>query len=502
MIRSRPMPLHMMSRPPDPEALDSERRSWRWLDWAALPTRARLVVLVLAIDFLAALVSFGLVVVNARSAVKVEMRAALASIEVIVSDTIGLAQSDSPARLLRTLELRVQGLRHVRVTVFDAQGTQVDRSKPRSRRDEHVAPRWFAALIAPTPQRDELPIVAQDERIGTALITTEPRDEIDEVWGYAVSLSFASLCLNLGLLGALYIAFGRVLAPLRQLADGLTQLERHDYTVRLALPASRELAVIAERFNSVAEALSEARAANGRLNRQLLTAQDDERRRTALELHDEFGPCLFALEANAASVSRLAQGAGQPDRIKLAARAEEISIIVGQVQTLNRDLLNRLRPHALGQVPLAECLQLLLRNFRSRHSGTMFQGSFEGLARGYGDLVDLTVFRCIQESMTNAVRHGEAGTVRVEAGEVPGSHALVVVIRDDGTGLPVAHLTSQKAELDGGLRGGIGLSGMRERVEALSGTIYLDNAAPGTVVRIVIPLDPERTEVASPIVTA
>ncbi|MBO1020256.1 HAMP domain-containing protein [Methylobacterium sp. SD274] len=487
----------MTLSPPGPPPVEPAKRASPRLRWASLPTRARLVVLVLAIDLLAAVVSFSLIVVNARSAVQVEMQATLANIELVVADTIGLAQSASPASLLRTLELRVQDLRHVRVAVFDAEGGKVALANPRARRESHLAPHWFAALIAPTPQRDELPIVAQGQRIGTALITTEPLDEIDEVWGYTVSLSLASLCLNLGLLGALYIAFGRVLAPLTQLADGLTQLERHDYTVRLDPPASRELAIIAERFNSVAEALSEARAANGRLNRQLLTAQDDERRRTALELHDEFGPCLFALEANAASVTRMAQAESQPDRAKLTARADEISAIVGQVQGLNRDLLNRLRPHALGQVPLAECLQLLLRNFRSRHSETVFEGRFTDLARGYGDLVDLTVFRCIQESMTNAVRHGEARHVTAEVSESHASDALRVEIRDDGTGLA----EKRTSDLDGGFRGGIGLSGMRERVEALSGTFHLDNAAPGTVVRIVIPLDPERTEDTSPIVS-
>lgn len=65
----------------------------------------------------------------------------------------------------------------------------------------------------------------------------------------------------------------------------------------------------------MAQALAETRAANSRLNRQLLSAQDDERRRTALELHDEFGPCLFALEANAASVIRMAEAEAPPSAI-------------------------------------------------------------------------------------------------------------------------------------------------------------------------------------------
>jgi two-component system sensor histidine kinase UhpB len=472
-----------------PIAAQARRRASPWAGW---PTRTRMIVAVLAIDALAALVSCGIIVLNARSAVNVETTASLAIAESLVAETLDPAQSAAPESLLQTLDLRFQALRHVRVAVLDTQGRNVRFAQGRLRRERHEAPAWFAALIAPDPRRHELPILANGRRIGTALITTEPLDEIDEVWGYAVSLSLASLCLNVALLVALYVALSRVLAPLDQVADGLIQLERRDYAVRLDPPASRELAIITERFNSLAGALEEARAANGRLNRQLLTAQDDERRRTALELHDEFGPCLFALEANAASVTRIAEAAAAPDRARLAARAGDIAAIVGQVQALNRDLLNRLRPHGLGQVPLADCLHLLIRDFARRHPGTAFAGTFEGLARGYGDLVDLTVFRCIQESMTNAVRHGRAPNVRAEA-HVEGGAArpmLHIRVHDDGVGLASSH----------GI--GLGLSGMRERVEALSGTFLLDNAAPGTVVRISIPLDPERGEETGPIVPA
>ncbi|MEA1832511.1 ATP-binding protein [Methylobacterium durans] len=451
--------------------------------WAGLPTRTRLIAVVLAIDVVAALVSCAVIVLNARSAVTVETRASLATVELLVADTIRLAEDSPSERVLQTLDLRFQALRHVRVSVFDEAGRKVGVALTRIRSDKHMAPAWFARLIAPEIQEHVLPISVAGQRIGTAQIVTEPLDEIDEVWGYAVALSVTTFCINAAMLAALFLALGRVLAPLGSLAEGLTQLERHDYTARLEPPNSRELAVIADRFNGVAEALTEARSANGRLNRQLLTAQDDERRRTALELHDEFGPCLFALEANAASVGRLARSPNGPDPEKLAARAADISMIVGQVQTLNRDLLNRLRPHALGEVPLNECLNLLLRDFARRHPATAFTGQFEDLARGYGDLVDLTLFRCIQESMTNAVRHGQAAHVTAQARETV-RHTIEVTVRDDGAGLPPDH------------RIGLGLSGMRERVEALDGTFELDNAAPGTVVRITIPADAERGEEA------
>ena len=456
---------------------DRRRAGFRpWADWS---TRARLVAVVLFIDALAALVSCGVIVLNARNAVRVETRASLATVESLVADTIRLSDTASPDTLLQTLDLRFKTLRHVRVAVLEADGDQVGKPMPRHR-SEREAPRWFADLIMPPIERHTLPIVVNGQTLGTAQITTQPMDEIDEIWGYARALSMTTLAINAAMLIALYLALGRILAPLQRLGDGLTQLEHHDYTARLEPPGARELAVIAARFNKVAAALSEVRAANGRLNRQLLTAQDDERRRTALELHDEFGPCLFALEANAASIARIASGGAEPNRDKLAARAAEISAIVGQVQTVNRELLNRLRPHGLGQAPLATCLDLLLRGFGQRHPGTTFVGRFDGLARGYGDLVDLTVFRCVQESATNAVRHGSATRVEAEATEADGR--LHVTIRDDGTGIPREHRT------------GLGLSGMRERVEALDGTFALDNAGPGAIVQITIPVPPERVD--------
>ena len=151
---------------------------------------------------------------------------------------------------------------------------------------------------------------------------------------------------------------------------------------------------------------------------------------------------------------------------------------MAQVQTVNRELLNRLRPHGLGQAPLATCLDLLLRGFAQRHPAIAFVGRFDGLARGYGDLVDLTVFRCVQESATNAVRHGGATQVEAEAGEADGR--VQATIRDNGSGVPAEHGT------------GLGLSGMRERVEALGGSFALDNGGPGAIVRITIPVPPEQ----------
>ncbi len=455
--------------------------------WSGRPMRARLMVVVVLIDLVAAAISGAVIIHKARSATEVETAASLAVVEPLVAETLQALQDAPLPGLFRTLALRFQGLRHVRVTLLDA-ANQPAGTGPRHE-GRRRAPGWFAALIAPPAQRHEVPLVLRGARIGTALVTAEPSDEIDEVWGYALALGLTGLSLSLAMLAILYVAFGRILSPLAQLAAGLTRLEQQDYGARVDRPDTRELAVIAARFNRLAEALGAARAANLRLHRRLLTAEEDERRRTALELHDEFGPCLFALEANSSSIARIATTLDEPARGRLTQRTDDIAAIVKRVQTINRALLNRLRPAGLGQVPLARCLELLVREAARHHPEIAVEGRFAPLKDGYGDLVDLTVYRCVQEGLTNALRHAGAERVSVAvAEEADGSVRLAV--EDDGAGLGPDRGDDRT--------GGRGLAGMRERVEALGGRLALVPRVPGTALRIVLPAGPETPEEASP----
>src|SRR5207245_10000639 len=134
-------------------------------------------------------------------------------------------------------------------------------------------------------------------------------------------------------------------------ARGLADLELRNYRVRLARPPARELAAIIDRFNALAAALEAARTENEALNHRLIAAQDDERRRTALELHDEVGPSLFGLKANASSIASAAATLPEKDRQVIAERLRDTVAIVAHLQAINRSMLERLRPMALRHVP-------------------------------------------------------------------------------------------------------------------------------------------------------
>ena len=242
-------------------------------------------------------------------------------------------------------------------------------SRQDAKRTRSPAPAWFEALIAPPVERRELPVVANGQRIGSVLITGVADDEIAEAWENFVALTAGGVGLNVAMIVILFLLFGRVLAPLTNLARGLRDLEGRNYRVRLARPDARELGAIADRFNSLAQALDMLRAENNELNRRLITAQDDERRHTALELHDEVGPCLFGLKANAASIATLAdERPGAP--AGLAERARDMLAIIDHLQTINRSLLNRLRPMALGHVPLGDLLAEVVRERARQHPGS------------------------------------------------------------------------------------------------------------------------------------
>jgi two-component system sensor histidine kinase UhpB len=311
---------------------------------------------------------------------------------------------------------------------------------------------------------DEVPVTIGDARIGSVLLEGVPSDEIAEVWESTVVHGLVAGVLNLGIIGLLYLLFGRVLGPLDGLAGGLADLERRNYRVRLPRPRVRELAAIADRFNALAEALEATRQENRQLSRRLITAQDDERRHIALELHDEVGPCLFGLKAHAASIATTV-GQGE-DRIarQVRERVRDLVGIVDHLQAINRSLLNRLRPMALGHVPLKDLLAEIVRDRAHQHPGIAIALDAGRLERSYGDSIDLTIYRCIQEGLTNAVRHAQATRIDVEIGEAAGqgdgneaSPQIALAVRDNGRGIAP------------GTRRGFGLLGMQERVQALGG---------------------------------
>jgi two-component system, NarL family, sensor histidine kinase UhpB len=463
--------------------LTSPRRHALQAFWHGRSVRTQLVLVFVLIDLIAVFIAGGVAIVRARIQARVEIAASMRLAEFLVGDAANLARQELPAeQFLAALPTQLQSIRHVRVAVRDAAGMALAATSPGERADtlrtpgRAPAPAWFTALVGSPIEAHFVPVIVNGRTIGQVEISGEPADEAAEFWQNMVAIAGVGVLLNAAMIGLLYVVFGRVLDPLTVLAAGLSDLERQSYNVRLPKPQARELGVISEHFNALAQALATARAENLQLSRRLITAQDDERRRTALELHDEVGPCLFGLKANASSIAGAAGALPDKARKGVTDRLHDILGIIEHLQAINRSMLDRLRPMALGHVPLKELLDQLVRERSRQHAEISFAFAAGDLQRSYGDSLDLTIYRCIQEGLTNVVRHASAKRVTVELSD--GMTQLQLTVRDDGRGMQA------------GQRAGFGLRGMQERVEGLGGRYLLESAAGrGTCISITLPLD-------------
>jgi two-component system, NarL family, sensor histidine kinase UhpB len=457
--------------------------------WHRCSIRTQLLVIVLIIELAAALMAGVVTIFKARTSTRVEIEASMRLAQLFVTEALRLVQDDTPVQhVLSDVPLQARLLRHVRILVHDMADVPVaqitaSRDPATVRRAERApAPAWFQALIAPAIERHVIPITAHGQQIGSVVIASEPKDEIAEVWENTVALALVALAVTAAMMAALYILFGRALAPLTGLARGLTDLEHRDYAVRLPVPQAREFVALATRFNALAQALDSARAENVRLSQRLITAQDDERRNIALELHDEVGPSLFGLKAIATSIGTIAADSLDAMRQIASQRMRDMLPIIEHLQTVNRGLLNRLRPMALGHVPLGDLIERLIQDRAREHPQINLRLEAATLARTYGDTIDLTIYRCVQESLTNAIRHAAATQIVVAVGDPSGDASqLVLNIEDDGRGIG-----SDASR-------GLGLTGMEERVRALGGQFVIEpRLGGGTAVRAVIPLTSPR----------
>ena len=452
--------------------------------WYELSLRTQLLLAVATISLIAGIVAGAISILNTRVATRVEVEASLEVAQRLVAATMNdLAAKNRLDQLAEELPLQLRHLRHVRIMLVDSYGnlTVVSPQSPANR--ESAVPRWFAALVGPKlPGRTVKVISATAQPV---IIVGEPSDELAEAWGDFSVLALLWLGLNGAILAVLHVVLGRLLDPLANLSRGMHNLEGGDYTTRLKPPKVKELAVITDRFNMLAGALDATREENRRLYRELISVQEQERREIAAELHDEAGPCLFGIAANASSIETSVTKISDHRAPEISRRVTEILSITERLKLMNRALLKKLRPGPLGHLNLSGLLEDLINDFRRRHPDTDIVVSMVGLAESYGEDTHLTLYRCIQEGLTNAIRHGEARNVTIEIAE-RGTRAdakrarryLHLALSDDGIGFAPS------------IPKGFGLMTMSERVASLGGSCVIESVMmKGTVIRVDLPVE-------------
>jgi signal transduction histidine kinase len=206
-----------------------------------------------------------------------------------------------------------------------------------------------------------------------------------------------------------------------------------------------------------------AHAAYSELLRRVVDAQEQERRRIARELHDQMGQLLTALSIGLRTLE-LSASAAEPAR----ARLEELCRLTDEIGRHLHDMALELHPSALDDLGLHPALTQLVQNW-SRQTGIPVEFDASTIENDrFPAPIELTLYRVVQESLTNVAKHAQATRVSVSL-EREGQFATAR-IEDNGRGFDMQALTQSKQ-----VQQHLGIPGMRERLKALCGEFRIDS---------------------------
>jgi two-component system, NarL family, sensor kinase len=291
--------------------------------------------------------------------------------------------------------------------------------------------------------------------------------------------------------GASYLAIARRFVPdfneatlrgsLERLRTGKTALVRHPYAIKTTQgPQWRQVQITTlrlgagVRFVAIHENLTElvrAQEALRRTSAELMTAQDDERRRIAIELHDSTSQHLAVLGMG---LGRLRARTSDERSLEVLA---EMSTALTEAVKETRVLSYLMKPNGLVQQGLVITAEDFVTGF-ARRTGLKVRFKATGDVDAASAVVQHAAFRILQEALSNVFRHAQASHAEASVSHTPGQ--LTLRIADNGRGF----------RTEGGepAAEGVGISGMHARVEQLSGRLAIETGRTGTCVTAEFPL--------------
>ena len=223
--------------------------------------------------------------------------------------------------------------------------------------------------------------------------------------------------------------------------------------------------------------LKRAHEALRMLSGSLMQAQDEERRRVARELHDSAGQYLAAVQMNLAALANETTSMTEGLQARLADTISLVDHCTAEVRTLSY----LLHPPLLDDVGLASAISWYVEGFSERSGVVVSLDLPKNLAR-FSPEVETALFRIVQQSLANIHRHSESKVARIRLAV---GDRLTVEITDEGRGFPPEVLAKFQ---ENGQLPGVGISGMRERMNALRGTFDVISGVSGTTITVSVPV--------------
>ncbi len=297
-------------------------------------------------------------------------------------------------------------------------------------------------------------------------------------------ISIATIEIILTVLVTVIIGLG-LTRRLSLLSNAAAEVEAGNYSVTVPTETCDEVGKTAIAFNRMVtevsnhtQQLQAAEARSKKLlleNRQLihtsLEIQETERKHLARELHDELGQCLTAIQADAELIRDVSD---KDQRIETSATA--IMNVSSHVYDVVHSMMHKLRPGILDNLGLVEALKDEIKTWQSRNTETSCDFKVSGDLSKLGEHTNITLYRIVQECLTNITKHANADKVNIEL--CNNTHSLLLKVTDNGKGFNMQSTGR-----------GLGLIGMRERVESLNGKLQLESEpGKGVLINISVPL--------------
>jgi signal transduction histidine kinase len=269
-----------------------------------------------------------------------------------------------------------------------------------------------------------------------------------------------------------------VTRPILNLKQAAQAVGRGDFSQYVTPWAGDEIGELAQAFNAMTADLAQAdherkerEQLRTRLLEQVITAQEEERKRIARELHDETGQALTSLMVRLQTMNQ------QCPVPELKPQMEEVRQLIAQTLDDVHNLAVELRPSVLDDLGLEAALQRYIQDYRRR-----FRLEIDLVAVGLDERLppaaETTLYRIVQEGLTNIARHAQARTASILLERRNGR--VRVIIEDDGQGFALQQVAGS---------GRLGLYGMRERAELLDGTFTIESKpGQGTSIFVEVPL--------------
>jgi len=295
------------------------------------------------------------------------------------------------------------------------------------------------------------------------------------------------IVLALSLLAATFLTF-ILTRPILDLVQAARYIGRGEFSHRVRRWANDEIGDLADAFNQMSVELkraNEVRLERETLRRQLLehviSAQEEERRRIARELHDSTSQSLTSLMVGLRTLE------SDCDSPQVHEHSRQLRQVAAQVLEDVHTLAVQLRPAVLDDLGLSAALERLAQEWQARHSVQTAVVVHLGNER-LADQIETTIYRSVQEALTNVARHAQARSVSILVERR--QKDIVAIIEDDGRGF-----NADLVHRDGHL----GLLGIRERAESLGGSVTIESShGRGTSIFIQLPvvfqsmLEPEK----------